>query len=79
MEVIERAQALEWLIKGDVSSLSEVARRFCLSHPAVSTVIAGMRKPEHVRANILSSVKGPLPEEDLLRLKDHAWPHNFWV
>ncbi len=32
-------------------TLPEMALRFILSHPAVSTTIAGMRKPEHVRQN----------------------------
>ena len=78
-EVCERAQALRWLIHGDVESLAEAALRFCLSHPAVSTVIVGMRRPEHARANARASDKGPLPKEDLERLKEHAWHHNFWV
>jgi len=78
-EVYERARALQWLIHGDVASLAEAALRFCLSHPAVSTVIVGMRRPEHARANASVSDKGPLPKEDLEHLKRHAWSHNFWV
>ncbi|HSR30056.1 MAG TPA: aldo/keto reductase [Anaerolineae bacterium] len=79
LEVNKRAQALQWLIHGDVETLAEAALRFCLSQPAVSTVIAGMRRPDHVLANVRASDKGALPAEDLKRLKDHAWPHNFWV
>ena len=78
-EVQERAEALSWLIQGDVESLPEAALRFCLSHPAVSTVIAGMRQARHVESNMRASNKGPLAAEDLERLKDHAWPHNFWI
>jgi len=78
-EVYERAQALQWLIHGDVESLAEAALRFCLSHKAVSTVVVGMRKKENILANVRASDKGPLPPEDLVRLKDHAWPHDFWV
>jgi aryl-alcohol dehydrogenase-like predicted oxidoreductase len=78
-EVHQRAQALQWLIHGDVHSLPEAALRFCLSHPAVSTVIAGMRCPEHVQSNAQAVERGPLPAEELERLKNHAWPHNFWV
>jgi aryl-alcohol dehydrogenase-like predicted oxidoreductase len=78
-KVHERVKDLEWLIHGDVESLCEAALRFNLSHPAVSTVIVGMRRPEHVEANVLTSDRGPLPTEDLERLKEHAWPHNFWV
>jgi aryl-alcohol dehydrogenase-like predicted oxidoreductase len=78
-EVYERARALEFLIHDDVETLAEAALRFCLSHPALSTVIVGMRKPEHTRANVKASDKGSLPKEDLEKLKEHAWPHNFWV
>jgi aryl-alcohol dehydrogenase-like predicted oxidoreductase len=79
LEVYERATALEFLVHGDVESLAEAALRFCLSHPALSTVIVGMRKPEHTRANVTASDKGPMPKKDLETLKDHAWPHNFWA
>jgi aryl-alcohol dehydrogenase-like predicted oxidoreductase len=78
-EVVERARALEFLKHDPGDTLADAALRFCLSHPAVSTVIAGMRKPEHVAMNVAASDKGPLPPEDLERLKAQAWPHNFWI
>ena len=78
-EVWERAQALKFLLHDPRESLAEAALRFCLSHPAVGSVIAGMRKPEHVVMNVAASDKGPLPIEVLEQLKGHAWPHNFWV
>ena len=78
-QVIERAQTLDWLLGDDVESLAEAALRFCWSHPAVSSVIAGMRQSEHVKSNVLAADKGPLPQEILERLRKHAWPHNFWV
>jgi aryl-alcohol dehydrogenase-like predicted oxidoreductase len=54
-------------------SLPELALRFVLSHPAVSTTIIGMRKLEHVRENIALSDKGPLSPELLQELKRHRW------
>ena len=77
-EVQERAEGLQWLIRDDVESLPEAALRFCLSHPAVSTAIAGMRQSQHVKANVRAIDKGPLSEQDLERLKQHAWHHNYW-
>jgi aryl-alcohol dehydrogenase-like predicted oxidoreductase len=50
-----------------------MALRFILSHPAVSTTIAGMRKPEHVRQNIAASDAGPLDKSLLAELKKHRW------
>jgi aryl-alcohol dehydrogenase-like predicted oxidoreductase len=78
-EVYERAQALECVIEDECGSLCEAALRFSLSHPVVSTVIVGMRRPDHVRDNVQASDKGPLPAEDLELLRDHAWPHNYWI
>jgi aryl-alcohol dehydrogenase-like predicted oxidoreductase len=78
-EVYRRAQQLERLTCGDAECLSEAALRFCLSHPAVSTVIAGMRQAKHVHANAEAVDKGPLPAELLERLADHAWHHNYWA
>jgi aryl-alcohol dehydrogenase-like predicted oxidoreductase len=54
-------------------TLPEMALRFILSHPAVSTTIAGMRKPEHVRQNIAASDAGALDKSLLSELKKHRW------
>jgi aryl-alcohol dehydrogenase-like predicted oxidoreductase len=77
-EVYERVQALEFLLHDDVSSLAEAALRFTLSHPAVSTVIPGMRSPGRVEQNVAVSDGKLLPPEDLAKLKAHAWPRNFY-
>jgi aryl-alcohol dehydrogenase-like predicted oxidoreductase len=71
-ETIKRVEALkEELPEG--MSLPELALRFILSDPAVSTLIAGMRAPEHVRGNLAISDKGPLPADLLARLRAHRW------
>jgi aryl-alcohol dehydrogenase-like predicted oxidoreductase len=54
-------------------NLPEMALRFILSNPAVSTTIAGMRKPDHVRENIAVSDAGPLDAVLLHALKKHRW------
>jgi aryl-alcohol dehydrogenase-like predicted oxidoreductase len=48
-----------------------MALRFVLSNPDVATVIPGMRKPHHVRANLAATA--PLPADLLARLKAHRW------
>jgi aryl-alcohol dehydrogenase-like predicted oxidoreductase len=71
-KTIHRVEKLkEILPKG--MSLPELALRFILSHPAVSTTIAGMRKAEHVRQNIACSDAGPLDKALLAELKKHRW------
>jgi aryl-alcohol dehydrogenase-like predicted oxidoreductase len=54
-------------------TMPEMALRFILSHPAVSTTIVGMRNPEHVRQNVAASDAGPLYSALLKELKHHRW------
>ncbi len=76
-QVYERTQALGFLT-GDGSSLAEAALRFVLSHPAVSTVIPGMRSPGRVEQNVRVSDGNYLSVKTLDELKAHAWPRNFY-
>ena len=57
----------------DGTTLSDLALRFILSSPDVSTVIPGMRRPQHVAANMAASDRGPLPQELLSALRAHRW------
>lgn len=76
----EKCQEMQWLMdEGHADSIPEAALRFCLSHQAVSTVIVGMRNPKWVPVNAAASDKGPLPQEVLERLKEHAFDHNWWL
>jgi aryl-alcohol dehydrogenase-like predicted oxidoreductase len=69
---IERVDKLKKILPPGMS-IPQMALRFVLSHPAVSTTIIGMRKSEHVRENIALSDQGPLPPELLRELKRHRW------
>lgn len=69
---LERVEALRKDLPGDLA-LPEAALRFILHHPAVSTVIPGMRKLRHVEANLGASEKGPLDEALVARLRAHRW------
>lgn len=71
-KTIERVEKLKKIVPAGMT-LPEMALRFILSHPAVSTTIAGMRKPEHVRQNIAASDAGPLDKSLLAELKKHRW------
>lgn len=78
-QVVERVRALQRDLEGETDTVAEAALRFCLSHPAVSTVIPGMRKIRNVESNISVSEKGPLPPATLAKLRKHAWNKNFYV
>jgi aryl-alcohol dehydrogenase-like predicted oxidoreductase len=58
---------------------ANVALRFTLSSPAVSTVIAGMRRPHHVELNAAAASRGPLSRHELATLKRHRWERNFYA
>jgi aryl-alcohol dehydrogenase-like predicted oxidoreductase len=62
-------EKLDFLMKGDVPNLAQAALRFILSHPAVSTVIPGIRTVQQVEDNLIVSGQ-TLPETDLSRLRE---------
>ena len=68
------------LVKEDLPagmSFAELALRFILANPAVSTVIPGMRRPRHVEANLAVSDGNPLNPETLSRLTRHRWNRGY--
>jgi len=69
---IERVEKLKAVLPAGVT-LPQMALRYILSFSAVSTVIVGMRKPEHVRQNIAASDAGGLDAGLLRALKKHRW------
>ena len=54
-------------------SMPEASLRFILSHPAVSTVIPGMRQPAHVQANMAVSDGDRMDDALLKRMRAHRW------
>jgi aryl-alcohol dehydrogenase-like predicted oxidoreductase len=78
---VEHADALKSLLKNWNEShrdkppltMPELALRFILSNPDVSTVIPGMRKVTHVHSNIAASDAGLLPAELIDKLRKHRW------
>jgi aryl-alcohol dehydrogenase-like predicted oxidoreductase len=77
-QVEERMAKLEIFIGEEISSLPELALKYCLSWEAVSTVIPGMRKLEHVLSNCAASDDRKLSSAQLLELEGHKWIRNFY-
>ena len=69
---VEHADALKPLVPAG-STMAEMALRFILNNPDVSTIIPGMRKIRHVEANLCASDKGPLPPALHQQLRAHRW------
>lgn len=78
-QTVDRVGKLQFLVQDGISTLAHGALKFCLAHPAVSTVIPGMRRVLHVQENCLVSDGRPLSPKVLQQLKDHAWPRNFYT
>lgn len=76
---VEHAEALKETLRGwnqehsTTITMPELALRFILTNPTVSTIIPGMRKLSHVEANIVASDAGPLPSELCEQLRAHRW------
>lgn len=76
---VERAEQLKPLIPEGMT-MPEMALRFILTNPDVSTTIPGMRKRHHVEANLSASDKGPLSEDLHRALRAHRWDRTptYW-
>jgi aryl-alcohol dehydrogenase-like predicted oxidoreductase len=77
-EVWDRVQAIAREIEVPVDRIAESALRFCISHPAVSTVNAGMRSLRNVEANARAVDAGPLDASALAALRAHRWAKNYY-
>jgi len=78
LQVMERVDLLGKDLAGAPGTLPEIALRFCLSHPAVTTVIPGMRRVATVESSCRAAAAGNLDEGTLAILKRHTWDRNFY-
>lgn len=69
---VEHADSLKPLVPEGMT-MPEMALRFILGESTVSTIIPGMRKPEHVRSNLASSDAGLLDPALMKDLEKHRW------
>jgi aryl-alcohol dehydrogenase-like predicted oxidoreductase len=69
---LQRIERLTPLVP-DGMDLPELALRFILEHPAVSTTIPGMRRPAHVERNLAASDGVRLPPRLRDALRAHRW------
>ncbi|HEY0872322.1 MAG TPA: aldo/keto reductase [Vicinamibacterales bacterium] len=69
---LERVERLRPVVPQGMT-MAELALRHILEHPAVSTVIPGMRKAAHVRQNLGVSDGRRLPDELMHELRRHRW------
>ncbi len=76
---VEHTERLKPLLPPGMS-LPEMAMRFILANPDVSTIIPGMRKLRNVETNLACSDAGPLPAGLMSELRKHRWVRTptYW-
>ena len=74
----DRIEKLKLLLGPEAKTLPELALRFILSNPAVSTVIPGMRSISNVETNSAVSDGRILSSKLLKELRKHKWVRNFY-
>jgi aryl-alcohol dehydrogenase-like predicted oxidoreductase len=78
-ELTERVSAITADLGIAPEELAEIALRFVLSEPTVSTVIPGMRSVRNVERNVAVSDGRGVPEGWRDRLRAHRWVRNFYA
>ncbi len=75
---VERAERIRADLEGSGFTLPQAALKFALAHPAISTVIPGMRSLAQVDANTSVSDLPDLPAQLLEKLRAHLWLRGNW-
>jgi aryl-alcohol dehydrogenase-like predicted oxidoreductase len=75
---VERVQAIKEEIVGLPITMPQLAIKYALMHPAVSTVIPGIRSVSQAKDNSAVSDIENLSNDLMLRLRKHAWLRAFW-
>lgn len=65
---------LDWLVRGDVPSVTAAAYRYAAGHPGVSTVLTGTANVHHLEQNVSDVLGPPLPESDRRRIVELFGP-----
>lgn len=77
-EVYERVQKIASDLEIGIEDMPEAALRYVLSHPAVSTVIPGMRSVRNVERNMQVGDGKGLSADKAAKVKPHRWLRDFY-
>lgn len=78
LRAVERVEKIRADIKDTSLTLPQTAIKFALMHPAVSTVIPGIRNVTQAEENAGVSELDDLTPELMNRLRGHYWLRAFW-
>lgn len=74
-QTLRRVKMVNQLIDPTIP-LAQFALRFCLSHPAISAVISGIRETSHARCNLAALEQESLPQDTLDQIA-LLWQEEF--
>lgn len=75
---VARAEKVKETLSGSGYTLPQAAIKFALAHPAVTTVIPGIRNAAQAEANGSVSQLPPMSQALLEKLHAHQWHRAFW-
>lgn len=75
---VDRVEAIRETLDGNGYTMAQAALKFVLGHPAVSTVIPGIRNVAQAEANCGVSDLPAMSSELLRKLHAHYWRRAFW-
>lgn len=75
---VARAEEIRKDLEGSSYTMAQAAIKFVLAHPAVSTVIPGIRNVAQADANCGVSDLPPMHRDLLMMLRRHNWRRGVW-
>ena len=75
---VQRAEAIREDISSTGLTMAQASLKFVLTHPAVSTVIPGIRNTAQAEANCATSDLPDLAPDLLEKLRRHNWRRGLW-
>lgn len=78
VRTVKRVEAVRDALAGTGYTVPQAALKFILAHPAVSTVIPGMRNSDQVNLNCAVSDLPPMAPELVTKLQRHNWRRAIW-
>jgi aryl-alcohol dehydrogenase-like predicted oxidoreductase len=75
---IRRVEEIRKDLDASGYTLPQAALRFGLDHPAISTVIPGIRSVQQAQLNCAVSDLKPLPPPLMEKLRRHNWRRAVW-
>lgn len=76
--VVDRIEPIKKDVEGTGFNLTQAALKFSLGHPAVSTMLVGMRNVAQAEMNLAVSDLPELPSDLVLKLRRHNWRRGVW-